>query len=229
MDFFEAIRSRRSVRKYTAKPVPREVVQRALDAALLAPNSSNMQTWQFYWVRNAAKKQKLVEACFGQSAAATAQELVAIVAAPRVWRRNQQEMLRHLRETKAAKRMFQYYGQLIPFLYGYQWLAPVKWLLFNVLGLFKPMARTPWSRRDRQEVAVKSAALAAENFMLAIAAQGFASCPMEGFDESRVKKILDLRCGDRVVMICSVGEADPAGIWGPQLRFDKSWFVHELV
>jgi nitroreductase len=228
MDFFEAVRARRSIRRYTPKPVPAEVMERAIDAALLAPNSSNMQTWGFYWVQSPEKKEALVRACLSQGAARTAQELLVVTAEPRRWRRNQKEMIRVLREAKAPSIALDYYGKLIPFLYGFQFLAPVKWALFNLVGLFRPLSRRPWSPRDRAEVAIKSAALASENFMLAIAAQGYHTCPMEGFDEARVKRLLGLKCSDRVVMVISAGEADPAGIWGPQMRFERSWFVHKV-
>jgi nitroreductase len=203
-------------------------MERAIDAALIAPNSSNMQTWGFYWVQSPEKKEALVKACLSQGAARTAQELLVVTAEPRRWRRNQKEMMRVLREAKAPSFALDYYGKLIPFLYGFQFLAPLKWLLFNGVGLFRPLARRPWSPRDRAEVAIKSAALASENFMLAIAAQGYHTCPMEGFDESRVKRLLGLKCSDRVAMVISVGEADPAGIWGPQVRFERSWFVHRV-
>ena len=45
MEFFEVVKARRSVRQYTEEPVPEEVIQKALDAALIAPNSSNLQSW----------------------------------------------------------------------------------------------------------------------------------------------------------------------------------------
>lgn len=228
MNFFDAVRARRSIRKYTARPVPAEVMERAIDAALIAPNSSNMQTWGFYWVQSPEKKEALVKACLSQGAARTAQELLVVTAEPRRWKRNQKEMVRVLREANAPSFALDYYGKLIPFLYGFQFLAPVKWALFNLVGLFRPLARRPWSPRDRAEVAIKSAALASENFMLAIAAQGYNTCPMEGFDEARVKRLLGLKRSDRVVMVISAGEADPAGIWGPQVRFERSWFVHKV-
>lgn len=226
MEFFEAVKARRSVRQFSATKVPEDVIQKALDAALIAPNSSNMQTWEFFWVRSEPAKAKLVEACLSQSAARTAQELVVIVANPSLWKQNQQEMLGMLKANKAPKFALDYYGRLIPFMYGFRFLAPVKLLLFSVTGLFRPIMRKPWSGRDIDEVSIKSAALASENFMLAIAAQGFASCPMEGFDEARVKKLLRLNYGSRVVMVVSVGEADPVkGIATPQIRFSRDRFV----
>ena len=62
--FFEAIEKRRSIRKYSDKKVPAEVMNKAIDAALLAPNSSNMQTWQFHWVRTEAKKKIIGKSLF---------------------------------------------------------------------------------------------------------------------------------------------------------------------
>jgi nitroreductase len=47
MDTLEAIRTRRSVRKYEGRPVPEEVVQQLLAAAMNAPSARNQQPWQF--------------------------------------------------------------------------------------------------------------------------------------------------------------------------------------
>lgn len=219
MEFFEALRARRSVRKYTAKPVPAEVIEKAIDAALIAPNSSNMQTWEFYWVKSPQKREALNVACLGQSAARTAPEIMVACVNRKNWKRSQQAILASMPNPPAQ--VLSYYGKLIPFLYGMTWLAPVKWLLFNAVGLFKPMTRKPYDVQGINETCVKSCALACENFMLAIAAQGFDTCPMEGFDEVRVKRLLGLPCSARVVMVMSIGERDPAGIWGPQLRLPR--------
>src|SRR5271154_6422758 len=46
----EAIRSRRSVRAFLPKPVPRQTVETILDIARNAPNGSNIQPWQVFVV-----------------------------------------------------------------------------------------------------------------------------------------------------------------------------------
>ena len=56
MNFFEALNKRRSVRKFTNAEVPEAVMKKCLKASLLAPNSSNLQPWEFYWIRNNEKK-----------------------------------------------------------------------------------------------------------------------------------------------------------------------------
>ena len=242
MEFFEAVKARRSIRKYLPTvEVPDEVVEKALDAALLAPNSSNMQTWQFFWVNSPDKKKKLIEACLNQNAARSAKHLVVVVAnaSHAHWKMTQKEMVRLITKDgieNAHPLVLQYYSKLIPMTYGMRFLAPVKWLIYNVTGIFRPMSRRPWSGRDVQEVAIKSAALGAENFMLAISAQGYDTCAMEGFDECRVKKIVGLdfwsgpirHCGARVVMVISVGKRDEKGLWGPQVRFNKDWFIKKI-
>jgi len=47
MDTLEAIRTRRSIRKYQDKPVPEELIQKVLAAAMSAPSARNAQPWQF--------------------------------------------------------------------------------------------------------------------------------------------------------------------------------------
>ncbi|MEO0184854.1 MAG: nitroreductase family protein [candidate division WOR-3 bacterium] len=47
MDVFEAIRWRRSVRKFSPKKIEREKLQKILEAGRLAPSSSNRQSWHF--------------------------------------------------------------------------------------------------------------------------------------------------------------------------------------
>lgn len=45
--FWEIIRTRRSIRKFTDKPISRETIERLLQAATLAPNAHNRQSWRF--------------------------------------------------------------------------------------------------------------------------------------------------------------------------------------
>ncbi|MBU4375914.1 MAG: nitroreductase family protein [Candidatus Omnitrophica bacterium] len=47
MQFLELVRKRRSTRKYLSKPVPREAIDRCLEAARLAPSACNSQPWSF--------------------------------------------------------------------------------------------------------------------------------------------------------------------------------------
>ncbi len=232
MNFFETIEKRRSVRKYLNEPVPRPVIEKAIEAALLAPNSSNLQPWEFYWVRNSEKKKQLVTACLDQATAATAAELVVFVARTDTWRRNRQLILEALGQRGIVpKQQLNYYKKIVPLFYTPGWfslLGLLKSAVFAVVGLFRPVPRGPFSKSELRATLSKTVALACENFMLAITAQGYSTCPMEGFDEARVKKILGLGGAANVVMVISVGREDATGIYGPRLRLDPKLFVFEV-
>jgi len=52
MDALEAIRKRRSIRKYTGDPIPRQDLETIVDAGRLAATGSNQQPWDFIVVTN---------------------------------------------------------------------------------------------------------------------------------------------------------------------------------
>lgn len=54
MDTMEALRTRRSIRKFEDRPVPVEMVREILDAAMMAPSAGNAQPWQFVVVNDRA-------------------------------------------------------------------------------------------------------------------------------------------------------------------------------
>lgn len=61
MEFFEALKARRSTRQFTSRPISADEIMRLLDAAISAPNACNMQSWHFYVVTDPAVKAKLAE------------------------------------------------------------------------------------------------------------------------------------------------------------------------
>jgi nitroreductase len=61
MDLFEAIRERRSVRKYKTTPVTEEQLNTVLEAARWAPSWANTQCWQFVVVRDNETKERLAD------------------------------------------------------------------------------------------------------------------------------------------------------------------------
>ena len=76
----EIIDQRRAVRVYdeNADYNP-EIVKRCVERATLAPNSSNMQLWEFYKVSTPSIKEKIAKHCMNQSAARTANELLIVL------------------------------------------------------------------------------------------------------------------------------------------------------
>jgi nitroreductase len=66
VDFFEAIKVRRSVRKFRRDPVPEESLKRILNAARMAPTAENYQPWKIFVVTDEDVKRRLVPACNNQ-------------------------------------------------------------------------------------------------------------------------------------------------------------------
>ncbi len=67
MEFYEVLRTRRSVRSYRPDPIPEDVLKRVLDAARMAPSGLNIQPWKFIVIRNKEIKEKVAKACNNQS------------------------------------------------------------------------------------------------------------------------------------------------------------------
>ncbi|MEM2094213.1 MAG: nitroreductase family protein [Candidatus Bathyarchaeia archaeon] len=59
MDVFEAIKKRRSVREFTGSPIPKEDLEKIVDAGRLAPSGGNRQPWEFIVVTDREMISKL--------------------------------------------------------------------------------------------------------------------------------------------------------------------------
>jgi nitroreductase len=226
----EAIHYRRSVRIYDPeKNIDTAIVKKCIQQASLAPNSSNMQLWEFYHITSKETIQKIAPLCFNQNAARTAEELVVFVTRKDLWRKRMKSNLKMIdaifppkpksEQTSREKVSRNYYGKLIPFAYAdfFGLFGLLKYLMILVIGLFKPIFREV-RNSDMRIVAHKTCALAAENFMLSMAAESYDTCPMEGSDTWRVKKVLNLPRGAEINMIVSCGVRKPEGVYGDRFR-----------
>ncbi len=59
MDTLQAIHDRRSIRHFASQPVPRELVERVLEATVQSPSAKNVQPWRFV-VLEGQEKERLV-------------------------------------------------------------------------------------------------------------------------------------------------------------------------
>ena len=226
----DAINYRRSVRIYDPKKkIDSALVKKCIYQASLAPNSSNMQLWEFYHITCKETIKKIVPLCFNQNAARTAEQLVVFVTRKDLWKKRKNSNLQMIdrvfppkpksEQSSREKVSRNYYGKLIPFAYS-DFLGIFgffKYLMILVIGLFKPIFREV-RNSDMRIVAHKTCALAAENFMLSMAAEGYDTCPMEGSDTWRVKKVLNLPRGAEINMIVSCGIRKPEGVYGERFR-----------
>ena len=59
MELLEAIRTRRSIRRFKKEPVPPELIEKMLEAARWAPSSVNSQPWEFIVVTGPETKKRI--------------------------------------------------------------------------------------------------------------------------------------------------------------------------
>jgi nitroreductase len=82
MDIFEAIKTRRSIRKYKAEPIPEEKLTMIYEAAQKAPSASNRQPWHFIVVQNTKRKKSLSEAANNQTFLSEAAAIIVATGDP---------------------------------------------------------------------------------------------------------------------------------------------------
>ncbi len=229
--FRQVVLSRRSVRRFTTDPIPQAVLDDCLDMALLAPNSSNLQPWDFYIIRTPETRKALVDFCMNQNAASTAAELIVVVARIDSWREHARMNLEQFPIQPIPKMVQQYYRFLVPFVYNQGPLDSLGRFRRSVAGVssrLRSVPRGPCSTEEMRLWATKSTALAAENLMLALRAHGYDSCPMEGFDERRVGRLLKLDDHALPIMVIGAGKRADDGVYYPRIRFARERFVHTL-
>ncbi len=235
--FDKIVTARRAVRKYKENAsFDSDAVARSLARAVLAPNSSNLQTWEFSRIRTAATRGEVARLCMNQGAARTAQELVVVVCRGDKWRENSQRVLAHMHEsfsdplTKRDRRAIEYYKRNIPLLYmndPFGFMTLVRTLIVQFKSWQGPMVRWSGSANSRI-ITHKSAALAAQTFMLSMQAEGYATCPMEGFDEKRLKRLLKLPRKAEINMVIATGPAEEGGVYSDRYRFPIEEVVKEI-
>lgn len=217
----QLIESRRAVRRFSAEAVPEAVIRDCLELAVLAPNSCNLQPWSFQVVRDPALLARLHPVCMSQNAA-KAPLIIAVLARPDTWKQACQNIIDYWPEPEVPARIRHFYRKTAPFQYNQGPLGLLglfKRQLLRVVALRKPLMRTPNSKADMRIWAVKSTALAAQNLMLAFQSHGYATCPMEGFDEVRLRKVLKIPREALPIMLLAVGRQTEKGVYNPRLRF----------
>ena len=233
----EAINYRRSVRVFKDEVLDSQKVKQCVHNATLAATSSNLQLWEFYHITDKTVLNKMTKACLGQNAAKYAKEIVVVVARKDLWKKRAKSNIDFLKSTlnnkpkseytKREKFVLTYYNKLIPTAY-FDFLGILGWLkyvVFQIIGIFRPTYRQV-RNSDMRIVAHKSAGLAAQNFMISMAAIGYDTCPMEGSDTLLVKKILRLPRGAEINMVIACGVRDENGIYGNRFRipFNEVYF-----
>jgi len=232
MSLQEILEYRRSVRYFDeSKELDTEKVKRCIELATLAPNSSNMQLWEFYHITDSEILKKISHACLDQNATKTAKQIVVFITRRDLHRKRSKAILEFEKENIARysppekqERRWKdrqiYYNRLMPFMYSrfLRLLGFFRKILATSISLFRPMV-TSVSESDMRVVVHKTCGLAAQTFMMAMAEIGYDTCPLEGFDSRRVQKLLKLPCSAEINMVIPCGiRKGTRGIWGERFR-----------
>jgi nitroreductase len=67
VDVFEAVKGRRSIRKFLRKDIPKDVLQKLIDALIWAPSAGNLQSRKFFFVGDDNLKERIAAAALSQN------------------------------------------------------------------------------------------------------------------------------------------------------------------
>lgn len=200
MDTFEAIRTRRAIKKFDSSyKMTREQVKSLMELAILSPTSYNQQNWRFVTVTDQSVKEKISKAARDQAQPRDGSLVVVLCGNLGAWK---EEPARYWRNHPVEKQ------------------EQVK------NSLARKYAASPQNRRDE---AIRSCGLAAQTIMLAARQMGLDSCPMVGFEYDQLAEIINLPEDHLISMMVVVGKAaGPAAERGGQLALDKVVFENRF-
>ena len=219
--FQSANRFRRAIRQFDATPIPVEEVYALLAETAFAPSSGNLQPYELHWIREPALKARIAQACNGQKAAASATDLVVIVASPELGKQTASAQLAYVKSSSTlgqdAKAYYRKQIGMFQKILGIGSSALWSPLLF-LAALIRPSSSLlPVGHVGSRHWAARNAIFAAQTLMLGAAAKGIDSCPMEGFSAAKLARILDLPRGSVIPLVIALGyRADDA-------RIDERW------
>lgn len=185
MSVAEAIRTRRTVRHYLPTEIPAADLDGLLELAMEAPSSWNLQDRSVVAVTDPAVREGLAWATDGQPQPQEAPVMLVFVADPQAWQQDRADVYEKARGNGAWNEEF-------------------------IAGFATAATQFQQGLAERdllREYAVKDAMIAATYVMLAATELGLATSPMNGWDETKVKKVIGLEGRDdlAIALLMSVG------------------------
>ncbi len=199
MELREAIAKRRSIRAYKPDPVPREVLEDLLEAAVKAPSNSNIQPWHLYVVSGKKKSEldSLLTSCVeeGRSTSSALRDTGEDGDQGELTRlnRNRDELIRGLMQVLAQSKI-----PLEQFTKG----------SFRFYGA--PVAIVVTMDRSQGEGVVLSVGAAVENLLLAAVDRGLGACWIAlsvGYSRE-IRETLSIPDRERIITTVALGYPD---------------------
>jgi nitroreductase len=181
MEFYEAVRRRRTVREFRRDPVPEEAVRRALAAGLQAPCNAHLKSWQFILLHDQEKRFQAVSQAL-QARDITDREEIERFVAP-----------------FADEELKNVYRRTLPLQLTMMRQAPE---LLVVLYKMKPLG----SCRTLFELnPLASVWMCIENIILALAAEGIFGCTYTPYEAKGLKEFLGVPAGYEIAAVIPFG------------------------
>ena len=184
MNVVESIKERRSINFFDPNyEIPEEKLRELLSLANLAPSSFNLQPWRVIAVRAKERKSTLRACAFNQPKVEEASVMLIIIADPEGVELNRERMLQSFME--------------VGYIRDEQQKETTK---ATTVQLYKEK-----DSLTRKIFAVKNASLFAMNLMIAARGLGLETHPMDGFDETCIKKEFGIPDDKIIPMLIAVG------------------------
>ena len=206
---FDAIKQRRTVRRFSSRKIEHQLLYQLLELSHLSPSAFNLQPWHFIIVRDTHIKEILYHIAMEQESIRSAQQIVVFAADTSAWK-NALPRILELAESQGSldaaaaariKKLATAAFATGPLdLFGF-----LKKLALSIRRLRRPSPRIVTNRQESRFYARSQALIAAQTFMLAAASAGLATCPVESFDEERLKKLLALPRRMTIALLVAVG------------------------
>jgi len=208
--FDHLVRSRRAVRHFKADPIPEGLLERLLDISRWAPSGYNLQPTHFVVATDGKIKSDLQKACLGQKQLIEAPATIVFTGDRHVYQNNMEQVIKLEIQVGAVSPAYADKARHSATLAFDQGPLGIGWLgrAFLPLGIkyFKPFPSIP--AVQKRYWLTKQVMLSAMVFMLAAQAAGLATVPMEGFDERRVRRALNIPHSHIVPVVIPIGYAD---------------------
>ncbi|WP_419881376.1 nitroreductase family protein [Peribacillus sp. B-H-3] len=194
----EAIESRQSIRKFTEEEIPREKLDAIFNLVRLSPSAWNLQPWRFHVVTDSQLKEKLQEAAYGQQQVTSAPAVVLVTS-------DMEDVVANLPDTV------------------HPGLPPERKEeeIANLASFFGGM-----SIEERGQWGLSQAGIALGFLLIAIQGLGYASVPMLGFDQEKVKEILGLPEHVKFAALVPMGRAASEGYPHHRHKLEKIVSFH---
>ena len=207
----QAIHSRRSTRSFAVEDVDENLLKELLLAANRAPSGFNLQPWHFLIVQDPALKQIMAHIAMDQKQVVEAPYVVVFIADPNAWKTTYKDILNiNINRGAINEERAEIYRKSVNLLFKtgpFGLFGLIKRITIPLHRFLKPTPTVITSKKDAVQYVRSHTMLAAATFMIAAEGAGLSTCPMEGFDEERLKKLLAIPKNMSVPIIIPVGYA----------------------